>query len=153
MAVVPVEVWETLTGTTIESKRLLPDSGGPAAARGGLGQEVVIRNDANATMTVFSMANRTRFPALGAMGGKPGGLREHRIDGKTVDPMDTHRLDPGQRLTLIEAGGGGFGDPAKRDPAKVRGRHRAGLHHARGSPPRLWCRDRDRARLRSARRS
>ena len=54
------------------------------------------------------------------MGGKPGGLREHRIDGKTVDPMDTHRLDPGQRLTLIEAGGGGFGDPAKRDPAKVR---------------------------------
>ena len=29
MAVVPVEVWETLTHTTIESKRLLPDSGGP----------------------------------------------------------------------------------------------------------------------------
>ena len=120
MAAVPVEVWETLTGTTIESKRLLPDSGGPAAARGGLGQEVVIRNDANDTMTLFSMANRTRFPALGAMGGKPGRLREHRIDGDTVDPMDTHRLDPGQRLTLIEAGGGGFGDPAKRDPAKVR---------------------------------
>ena len=29
MATVPVEVWETLTHTTIESKRLLPDTGGP----------------------------------------------------------------------------------------------------------------------------
>ena len=45
MATVPVEVWETLTHTTIESKRLLPDTGGPGQWRGGLGQEVVLRND------------------------------------------------------------------------------------------------------------
>ncbi|MEQ1615287.1 MAG: hydantoinase B/oxoprolinase family protein, partial [Hyphomicrobiaceae bacterium] len=45
MAVVPVEIWETLTHMTVESKRLLTDSGGPGRWRGGLGQEVVMRND------------------------------------------------------------------------------------------------------------
>ena len=61
MAVVPVEVWETLTSTTVESKRLLTDSGGPGQARGGLGQEVVIRNDSGNLFTVLCMANRTEF--------------------------------------------------------------------------------------------
>ena len=37
MAVVPVEVWETLTHTTVLSKRLRTDSGGPGQWRGGLG--------------------------------------------------------------------------------------------------------------------
>jgi len=119
MGVVPVEVWESLTGTTILRKALLPDSGGPGAARGGLGQEVVIRNDSGQPMTLFSMANRTEFPALGFAGGGPGGRREHRIDGKAVDPKGTHTLAPGARLTLIEAGGGGYGDPKARDPAKL----------------------------------
>ena len=119
MGVVPVEIWEGLTGTTIERKALLPDSGGPGAARGGLGQEVVIRNDTGRTMTVFSMANRTEFPARGLAGGGPGGRREHRIDGAAVDPKGAHTLARGGRLTLIEAGGGGFGDPAARDPSKL----------------------------------
>ena len=35
MAVVPVEVWETLTSTTVERKQLLPDSGGAGAAQLG----------------------------------------------------------------------------------------------------------------------
>ena len=119
MAVVPVEVWESLTGMTIERKALLPDTGGPGAARGGLGQEVVIRNDTGQPITLFSMANRTEFPSLGFAGGGPGGRREHRIDGETVDPKGTHTLAPGSRLTLIEAGGGGFGDPSGREKAKI----------------------------------
>ena len=119
MGVVPVEVWESLTGTTIERKALLADSGGPGAARGGLGQEVVIRNDSGRPMTVFSMANRTEFAALGFAGAGPGGRREHRIDGEPVDPKGTHTLAPGARLSLIEAGGGGFGEAAAREPAKL----------------------------------
>ena len=86
MAVVPVEVWETLTGTTIEHKRLLADSGGAGAARGGLGQEVVIRNDTGHPLTVLCMANRTEFVARGLAGGSAGAPREHRINGQAVDP-------------------------------------------------------------------
>jgi len=72
MATVPVEVWETLTHTTIESKRLLPDTGGPGQWRGGLGQEVVLRNDTGQLVTTLGMGNRTLFPARGLFGGGNG---------------------------------------------------------------------------------
>ena len=120
MAVVPVEVWETMTGTTIERKRLLADSGGAGAARGGLGQEVVIRNDTGHPLTVLCMANRTEFVARGLAGGRSGAAREHRINGDPVDPRGRLQLAPGDRITLIEAGGGGYGDPRERDRESVR---------------------------------
>ena len=119
MAVVPVEVWETLTSTTIEHKALLPNSGGLGEFRGGLGQEVVIRNDSGHLMTVFCMANRTEFPPLGLMGGGPGRAREHRVNDVTVDPKGHYELAPGDRITMIEAGGGGFGDPRNRARAAI----------------------------------
>jgi len=120
MAVVPVEVWETLTSTVIERKALLTDSGGAGAARGGLGQEVVIRNDSGHDMTVFCMANRTEFPALGMQGGASGRTREHRVNNTAVDPKGRYALKPGDRITMIEAGGGGYGDPADRPRTSIR---------------------------------
>ena len=120
MAVVPIEVWETLTSTTVESKRLLPDSGGAGQWRGGMGQEIVIRNDSGHIMTALCMANRTEFPPVGFRGGQAGGLREYRINGVTVDPKGRHELAPGDRITLVEAGGGGYGDPRSRDRDALR---------------------------------
>jgi N-methylhydantoinase B len=117
MACVPVEVWELQTGITVESKRLRVDSGGAGRWRGGLGQEIVMRNDTMHDLTVFSMANRTEFAAAGLRGGLAGGLREHRINGSAAPPKGRAVLAPGDRLTLLEAGGGGMGDPR----ARVRG--------------------------------
>lgn len=114
MAVVPVEIWEANTNLAIESKRMLPDSGGPGAARGGVGQEVVLRNDAGHPMTIFCMANRTEFPPVGFLGGRPGARREHRINGERVHPKGAYVLQPGDRVSLVQAGGGGFGDPRAR---------------------------------------
>jgi N-methylhydantoinase B len=119
MAVVPVEVWETLTHTTIEHKRLLPDSGGPGRWRGGLGQEVVLRNDTGHPLTMLGMGNRTMFPARGMFGGGAGALRTHAIDGKEVHAKGRHEVAPGGRIRIAEAGGGGFGDPRQRAPAAV----------------------------------
>jgi N-methylhydantoinase B len=119
MATVPVEVWETLTHTTIESKRLLPDSGGPGQWRGGLGQEVILRNDTGHPITTLGMGNRTMFPARGLFGGGDGTLREHAIDGIRVHAKAANVLAPGQRMRIIEAGGGGFGDATARAPAAV----------------------------------
>jgi N-methylhydantoinase B len=119
MAVVPVEVWETLTHTTIESKRLVADSGGPGRWRGGLGQEVILRNDTGHIVTTLGMGNRTMFPARGMFSGGDGALRTHAIDGTAVHAKGRNELAPGQRLRIVEAGGGGFGDPKSRTPELI----------------------------------
>jgi len=120
MACVPTEIWESRTGITVERKALRPGSGGPGRNRGGLGQEILLRNDTGHLLTVFSMANRTDFPAAGLHGGGAGALREHRLEGRPVHPKSRQELKPGDRLLLLEAGGGGIGDPRQRDPAAVR---------------------------------
>jgi N-methylhydantoinase B len=119
MAVVPVEVWETLTHTTIESKKLVPDSGGPGRWRGGLGQEVVLRNDTGHPVITLGMGNRTMFPARGMFSGGDGALRVHAIDGKPVHAKGRNELAPGQRMRIAEAGGGGYGDPMARARAAI----------------------------------
>jgi N-methylhydantoinase B len=119
MAAVPVEVWETLTHTTIESKRLLPDTGGAGRWRGGLGQEVILRNDTGHLVTTLGMGNRTSFPARGLFGGGDGALRMHAVDGQPVHAKGRNELAPGQRMRIVEAGGGGFGDPKARARSAV----------------------------------
>ena len=119
MAVVPVEVWESLTAMTVTKKELLADSGGAGAARGGLGQDVRLRNDSGHPMTVFFMGNRTEFPPPGYRGGKPGRLREARINGQAVHPKGRYRIQDGDELTLLQAGGGGFGPPQERPRDKL----------------------------------
>ncbi len=115
MIVPPVEVWENLTSTTFESKHLLIDSGGPGQHRGGLGQEFMMRNDSTHPLTISCFATRTQFPALGMHDGKPGGPRQLRINGDIVPPKGRYVLQPGDVVTLRDAGGGGYGDPGARD--------------------------------------
>jgi len=115
----PIEVWENLTSMTILKKALLPDSGGPGKYRGGLGQEIILRNDTGHPLTVSCLAGRTEFPPLGMQGGKPGRLREYRINGNQVHPKGRYILKPGEVIRTIEAGGGGFGNPHERSTKKV----------------------------------
>jgi N-methylhydantoinase B len=106
MAAVPVGVWETLTHTTIESKRLVPDSGGPGRWRGCLGQEVVLRNDTGHPLGTLGMGNRTMFPARGLFSGGDGALREHAIDGKLVHAKGRNEVAPQTTRADSRRGGG-----------------------------------------------
>jgi len=129
----PMEVWENLTCMTFARKALLPDSGGPGRARGGLGQEIVMRNDSGRDMIVSCFAMRTRYPARGFLGGLPGTLRQLEINGRAVDPKGRHTLRPGDTMKLVEAGGGGFGDPRERAPDRVRADVAEGLVSAQAA--------------------
>ena len=122
----PIEVWEGLTGMTVERKALLPDSGGAGRFRGGLGQTITLRNDSGHPLTVSCLAGRTEFPPLGILGGKPGRSREIRINGKVVHPKGRYVLAPGDIIETTDAGGGGYGDPVLRDPAAVQADLRSG---------------------------
>ncbi len=119
MGSTPTEIFEPLSGLLVESKALRPDSGGAGQFRGGPGQDVVLRNDSGHPLTLFSMANRTQFPALGIAGGLPGARREHLVNGVPIAAQGRHELAPGDRLTLREAGGAGFGPPAARPREQI----------------------------------
>jgi N-methylhydantoinase B len=119
MMVMPAETWETMTGLRVVSRALRPDSAGPGQYRGGLGQHIIMANESGHLLTVFIMGCRTEFPAQGVCGGRPGALRKYLINGKEVHPKGRYEMQPGDRLELLDAGGGGYGDPAKRDPRAI----------------------------------
>ena len=119
IGVVPVEVWETLTSMTIERKAFIPDTGGVGRMRGGLGQEIVLRNDSGGSLTVFPMAYRTEFPARGRHGGADGRRTKYEANGRPLHPTDRYLMAPGDRVRIMEAGGGGFGAAQERDPDRV----------------------------------
>jgi N-methylhydantoinase B len=119
MMVMPAETWESMTGLRIVSRSLRADSGGPGQYRGGLGQHIVMRNDSGHPLTVYIMGCRTEFPAQGVCGGRAGALRKYLVNGKEVHPKGRYDLAPGEVIELLDAGGGGYGDPAKRDPRAI----------------------------------
>jgi N-methylhydantoinase B len=132
MGVVPTEVWENLTGMSVIKRELLADSGGAGAYRGGVGQEVILRNDTGNPLTVSFMGLRTQFPATGFQGGKPGQPRRYVINGEPVNPKGRYTIAPGDTILIREAGGGGVGDPALRSPDALRRDLRSGLVTAEG---------------------
>ena len=123
----PVEVWENLTGMFVESKELLPDSGGPGEFRGGLGQRIALVNDSGQPMNVSCLAGRTEFAPQGVLGGRPGGMRSIAINGAPVHPKGRYVLAPGDRIDTVEAGGGGYGDPLRRARTAVEADLRQGF--------------------------
>ena len=80
----------------------------------------MLRNDTGHIVTMLGMGNRTEFPARGMFSGEAGTLRVHAVDGVAVHAKGRMEVAPGQRITVVEAGGGGFGDPRQRSRDAVR---------------------------------
>jgi len=115
MRVLSTEVLEDLTGLTVEYRHLRTDSGGPGSFRGGVGQVYRLRNTSGHPLSVVGLGRRNDFPALGLRGGKPGAKRVYRINDAEVFPRGRYLLKPGETVEVFDAGGGGYGDPARRD--------------------------------------
>jgi N-methylhydantoinase B len=123
----PIEVWENITDTVVLAKELLQDSGGAGEFRGGLGQRIEMRNDSVHALQVSCLAGRDVFAPQGLLGGQEGRKREVYINQRKVDPKGRYFLQRGDVLTTFEAGGGGFGDKARRSAEKVVADVRAGF--------------------------
>jgi N-methylhydantoinase B len=120
----PVEQMESKFPLLFESHSLRQDSGGPGRYRGGLGAEQVIQ--ARAPLTVNLAVDRVHCAPWGLAGGKEGKGNQVaiRLDGEDVGELPNakvlqQRLKPGDAFTLRAGGGGGFGDPQRRDAEKV----------------------------------
>ena len=121
VAGVPAEVIESLSSLVMRRRELRPDSGGAGAWRGGLGQLTEFANRAPGRWSVSCIVDRTRYPAPGLLGGKPGMAGEVFLeDGLRPNPKAQLDLGADQIVHLNPPGGGGYGDPFERDPELVR---------------------------------
>ena len=114
-----VEAMEAQAPVRFLRKEIIRDSGGVGRFQGGAGQEIALEFLAPTVGTVAMMNARFRTPAHGLLGGGPGTLTEYTINGRAVPANGREELRPGDVITIRYPGGGGYGDPARRDPALV----------------------------------
>jgi N-methylhydantoinase B len=121
----PVEVMEQKFPVLFRHFRLREGSGGAGRQRGGFGVEYEIEVRSGEARASFVM-DHGRFGPPGIVGGADGAANVvvvHRRAG-TFTPEHLSkdqdiRLEPGDRVAVKTPGGGGYGDPLTRDPARV----------------------------------
>ncbi len=121
----PIEVMEQYYPVLFDEFSLYEGSGGAGEHRGGFGVNYPIRlrrGPARASMVM----DHGRTGPLGALGGAEGGVNKVAVDisGREYRPPHLSKdqdiqLTPGDRIRVSTPGGGGYGDPRRRDPAKV----------------------------------
>jgi N-methylhydantoinase B len=115
---VPAEVVESTSPLVIHRRALAPDSGGAGRYRGGLGMIVEFGVETDEDWLFTASFERARIPCQGLLGGRPGAPgRVETADGRRLVAKAQHWLRPDERVVIHTPGGGGFGDPAERDPA------------------------------------
>ncbi|MBU1696815.1 MAG: hydantoinase B/oxoprolinase family protein, partial [Proteobacteria bacterium] len=120
----PVEILESDTPLIIEERGLVMDSGGPGKQRGGIGRQMIIRSpddgeNSPKRTTIALQAGRFIYPPQGIFGGKNGSKAQFLKNSENGDPSGLTFCDPGDRISFVSAGGGGYGNPFERDPKLV----------------------------------
>jgi N-methylhydantoinase B len=119
----PIELQELYYPLLYERHALRDDSGGAGKFRGGIGVEVTFRPLAN--LFVSRNTDRIQCPPWGLSGGAEGmtNLTLIKRNGKQekLPGKFSHLLvKPGEIVTFLTAGGGGYGPAAQRDADALR---------------------------------
>jgi N-methylhydantoinase B len=119
-----VEVVEQQQPILVERLELREDSGGVGEWEGAPGALCSFRPRSGDVRFMVNSASR-QFPPQGVGGGGPGApmriARTSAGGGREELPISVDAtLGPGESLLSEGCGGGGFGDPLRRDPEKVR---------------------------------
>ncbi|MBS0563327.1 MAG: hydantoinase B/oxoprolinase family protein [Proteobacteria bacterium] len=132
----PVEIMEQAYPVLYRRYGLHEGSAGAGEHRGGFGLDYeieLLRGHARASFVM----DHGRVGPQGALGGGDGGVNRVEIvrRGGTFVPEHLSKaqdipLAPGDRVRVRTPGGGGFGDPARRDPARVAEDVRLGRYSA-----------------------
>ena len=119
----PVEIMEQAFPVLYREYALREGSGGAGKHRGGFGltyEVELLRGEARASFVM----DHGRFGPQGVLGGKDGAVNVVRVirDGEVHTPPHLSKeqdiaLKAGDRVRVETPGGGGYGDPARRDPA------------------------------------
>lgn len=124
----PVEIIENTAPLIVWRKEYRPGSGGAGEYRGGVGQVIEFAHAGGEAFAVSKMFDRIRHPPRGRQGGEAGRpARVYKSTGAELRGMGREVIPAGERMVLETAGGGGLGDPARRDPAAIEADRRNGL--------------------------
>lgn len=129
--VMPVEVTESKHGVLVDQFAFHVDGGGAGTFRGGLGlirDYRITADEARLTATF----GRYKFLPWGLAGGRAGSPNLVQVlhrDGRQVEfgKCARYRLVRGDVARLITGTGGGWGDPHRRDRARLRNDLRNGM--------------------------
>jgi N-methylhydantoinase B len=120
--ITPIEILESEFPCRITAFEMVPDSAGAGEFRGGVGyrRSYLMLEDA----VVVRRADRGKFPPRGVAGGKDGGRNRFVLNPGSAREQDVptqgrYELAKGDTFDLQSAGGGGYGDPEKRDRAAL----------------------------------
>ncbi|WP_270934970.1 hydantoinase B/oxoprolinase family protein [Falsiroseomonas oryzae] len=117
---VPLEITEAMTPLVFWRKALRDGSGGAGQWRGGDGQVVEIAHRRGEPFALNATFERVAHAARGRAGGQDGALGVVRLgSGRLLSGKGRQVIPAGERLVVEMPGGGGFGPPAARDPARV----------------------------------
>ena len=118
-----VEVDESKYPILVKQLRVIAGGGGAGRMRGAPGSEIVYGPRHDPMMVVVSCDGQV-FPPQGVRGGQAGPAagtfkifqdgREEKLPGVVAC-----ELAPGEWIRGVDAGGGGYGNPLERDPARV----------------------------------
>jgi len=132
----PVEIMEQNFPVLYRRYALHEGSGGAGMHRGGFGLDYeieLLRGHARASFVM----DHGRVGPQGALGGQDGAVNRVEVirDGRVMVPAHLSKaqdipLNPGDRVRVRTPGGGGYGDPARRDPALVAEDVRLGRYDA-----------------------
>jgi N-methylhydantoinase B len=117
---IPVEATESVAPVMFRRREFREGSGGVGRFRGGLGQVIELGGADGAPIALLCNFERIDNPARGRDGGgmgAPGGVS--LLSGKPVRAKGRQNVSGGDFIRLELPGGGGFGDPATRDPDQV----------------------------------
>jgi N-methylhydantoinase B len=120
----PVELIEAELPLEVVRYGMVQDSGGAGEYRGGLAFVREFRLVAE--QAVFTTrADRRDHAPYGLAGGQPGGSSKNVLVSDSGErtlptmPMEAVKWNSGDVFRHVSAGGGGYGDPLARDPARV----------------------------------
>jgi N-methylhydantoinase B len=117
---IPIEATESIAPVMFRRREFREGSGGAGRYRGGLGQVIELGGIDGAAIAMLCNFERIGNPARGRDGGgsgMPG--RVSLVSGRPIRPKGRQTVAGGDLIRLELPGGGGFGNPAERDPEQV----------------------------------
>jgi N-methylhydantoinase B len=117
---IPVEATESIAPIVFYRREFRERSGGAGKFRGGLGQVIELGGAGSAAIALLCNFERVHHPARGrerGLAGAPGAVSLR--SGRPIKPKGRQTVPPRDAIRLELPGGGGFGDPRRRDPERV----------------------------------